>query len=119
MAGIGLFHERLLRFFGADDELIVLAKQYFIRSFLPCHAVSSAISCHPTSEMTAIRHCPQKAVLYGGILNVFGDYVFVFMLDLGILGAGIATAIGLYVSSFLMLLHFWGKKNTLRLVWPT
>ena len=33
MAGIGLFHERLLRFFGADDELIVLAKQYFIPLF--------------------------------------------------------------------------------------
>lgn len=29
-----------------------------------------------------------KAVLYGGIFNVFGDYFFVFILNMGILGAG-------------------------------
>lgn len=119
MAGIGLFHERLLRFFGEDDELIVLAKQYFIPLFfaMPCCVFSYILSSYIRNDGNPAL--PTKAVLYGGILNVFGDYVFVFMLDLGILGAGIATAIGLYVSSFLMLLHFWGKKNTLRLVWPT
>ena len=48
MAGIGLFHERLLRFFGADDELIVLAKQYFIPLFfaMPCCVFSYILSSY-------------------------------------------------------------------------
>ena len=33
-----------------------------------------------------------KAVLFGGIFNVFGDYFFVFVLQMGIMGAGLATA---------------------------
>ena len=86
MAGIGLFHERLLRFFGADDELIVLAKQYFIPLFfaMPCCVFSYILSSYIRNDGNPAL--PTKAVLYGGILNVFGDYVFVFMLDLGILG---------------------------------
>lgn len=41
-------------------------------------------------------------VLSGGIFNVFGDYFFVFPCDMGIYGAGLATAIG-SVISFLVL----------------
>ena len=34
------------------------------------------------------------AVLAGGIFNIFGDYFFVFLCDMGAYGAGLATAIG-------------------------
>ena len=60
-----------------------------------------------------------KAVLFGGIFNVFGDYFFVFVVDMGIMGAGIATAIGSVLSLAVMLTHFARKKNTLRLVRPS
>ena len=52
-------------------------------------------------------------VLAGGLFNVFGDYIFVFTFDMGIYGAGLATAIGSGISFFVMLSHFWSKKNTL------
>lgn len=58
-------------------------------------------------------------ILFGGIFNVFGDYFFVFVLNLGIMGAGISTAMGSVFSLLVMLSHFAGKKNTLRLVKPT
>ena len=54
-----------------------------------------------------------KAMLFGGIFNVFGDYFFVFTLDMGIMGAGIATAMGSVFSLIIMLTHFFRKKNTL------
>ncbi len=56
------------------------------------------------------------AVLSGGIFNVFGDYFFVFTCDMGVVGAGLATAIGCGVSVAVMLTHFLRKKNTLRFV---
>lgn len=52
-----------------------------------------------------------KAVLTGGIFNVFGDYFFVFTLDMGIMGAGIATAIGSIFSLLIMCSHFFSKKE--------
>ena len=47
------------------------------------------------------------AVLSGGIFNIFGDYFFVFTCDMGIYGAGLATAIGSVISFIAMLSHFF------------
>ena len=58
------------------------------------------------------------SVLAGGIFNVFGDYFFVFPCDMGVYGAGLATAIGSGISFLVMLIHFVSRKNTLRLVRP-
>ena len=44
----------------------------------------------------------------GGILNIFGDYLFVIVLGKGVLGAGLATAIS-QVVSFSILLYFYSK----------
>ena len=55
-------------------------------------------------------------MLTGGIFNVFGDWFCVFALDLGVFGAGLATAIGAVVSMLVMCSHFLSKKCTLRLV---
>ena len=59
------------------------------------------------------------AVITGGIFNCFGDYFCVFTLDMGILGAGLATAIGQYIAIIIMLTHFFRKRNTLKIVKPT
>ncbi len=59
-----------------------------------------------------------KAVLFGGIFNIFGDYFFVFILKMGIMGAGLATAMGSVFSLLVMLTHFRSRKNTLRFVKP-
>ena len=40
-------------------------------------------------------------VLSGGIFNIFG-----FVFDMGIYGAGLATAIGAVISTLVMLTHF-------------
>lgn len=116
---IGLFNEPLFYFFGADNELLVLAKKYLTPIYfaIPCCVFSNILSAYLRNDRNP--GLATKAVIFGGIFNVFGDYFFVFTLDMGILGAGLATAIGLYASNLLMLSHFFGKKNTLRFVKPT
>lgn len=54
------------------------------------------------------------AVIFGGVFNIFGDYFFTFTCDLGIEGAGIATALGATASLLVMMIHFFKKSNTLR-----
>ena len=47
-----------------------------------------------------------------------GDYVFVFTFDMGIFGAGLATAIGAVLNFIVVCSHFFSGKNTLRLQKP-
>lgn len=119
MIGIGVFQEPLFRFFGADDALLVLAKRYLasILYAIPCCVFSNILSAFLRNDGNP--NLATTAVIIGGVFNVFGDYFLVFTLDMGITGAGLATAIGQYVGIFVMLLHFVGKKNTLRFVKPT
>lgn len=119
MIGIGLFNEPLFRFFGADDELLILAKLYLkpIYFALPCCVFSNILSAYLRNDNNP--SLATKAVITGGIFNCFGDYFCVFVLDMGILGAGLATVIGQYIAIFIMLSHFVSKKNTLRFVKPT
>lgn len=59
-----------------------------------------------------------KGVMFGGIFNVFGDYFFVFTMDMGIMGAGLATAIGQFFTFLIIITHFRSKLNTLKWVRP-
>ena len=116
MLGIGLFNEPLFRFFGADEELLILAQKYLKPIFfaIPCCVFSNILSAYLRNDGNP--GLATKAVIIGGIFNVFGDYFCVFTLDMGIFGAGLATATGQYVAIFIMLTHFASKRNTLRLV---
>ena len=119
MIGIGTFQEPLFRFFGADDELLSLAKLYLKPIFfaIPCCVFSNILSAYLRNDNNPAL--ATVAVIAGGIFNCFGDYFCVFTLDMGILGAGLATAIGQYIAIIIMLTHFFRKKNTLKFVKPT
>lgn len=119
MVGIGAFQDPLFRFFGADAEMLRLAKLYLkpILFAIPCCVFSNILSAYLRNDGNP--DLATAAVLAGGVFNCVGDYICVFVLDMGIFGAGLATAIGQYVGIFIMLLHFFQKKNTLRFVRPS
>lgn len=119
VVGIGVFNEPMFRLFGADDELLGLAKRYLapILFAVPCCLFSNILSAFLRNDGNP--GLATTAVIIGGVFNMVGDYVCVFVLDMGIFGAGLATAVGQYIAIAVMLLHFVGKKNTLRFVKPT
>lgn len=112
------FDRQLLTLFGAEETLLPLAKRYLL-------PVKFAIPLFPFNQMLAafLRNdnnpgLATAAVMTGGIFNIFGDYFFVFILDMGIMGAGLATASGALISFVIMLTHFLSARNTLRLTLP-
>ncbi len=109
-----VWDEAILSFFGADAALMKLAKAYLfpIKFVFPIYLFNQFLAAYLRND--GEPGLATKAVLTGGVFNIFGDYFFVFTLDMGIKGAGLATAIGAVISLVMMLSHFIGKKNTLR-----
>ena len=117
--GILFFDTSLLKLFGAKETLLPLSRSYLfpVKFVVPSFLFTQLMAAFLRNDGNP--GLATKAVLFGGIFNVFGDYFFVFILDMGIMGAGLATAMGSVFSLLMMLTHFRSKKNTLRLVKPT
>ena len=116
---VAFFDRELLLLFGAEETLLPLAQKYVlpvkfaVPSFLFTQLMSAFLRNDGNPGLAT------KAVIFGGVFNVFGDYFFVFTMDWGIFGAGLATVMGSVFSLIIMCSHFFSKKNTLRFVKPT
>ena len=116
--GLILFERPLLMFFGTDETLLALAQRYMIpvKVVFPLFLFNQMLAAFLRND--GAPALVTLGVLSGGIFNVFGDWFFVFPCDMGVYGAGLATALGSAVSFLVMLTHFASRKNTLRLVKP-
>lgn len=106
----------ILTFFGADESLLALAQRYMhpIKYVFPLFLFNQMLAAFLRNDGNP--GLATLGVLSGGVFNIFGDYLFVFVCDMGIYGAGLATAGGSAVSFLVMLTHFFSRRNTLRLV---
>lgn len=116
---IFLFEDQIMTFFGADESLLPLAEDYLrpIRYVFPVFLFNQMLAAFLRNDNSP--SLATAAVLTGGIFNVFGDWFFVFPCDMGMYGAGLATAIGSVMSLIIMLTHFFNKRCTLRLARPS
>ena len=113
------FEEPVLIFFGADSKLLVFAQIYLkpIQVTVPLFLFNQMLAAFLRNDGNPAL--ATAGVLAGGLFNIVGDYLFVFTFDMGIYGAGLATAIGSALSFVVMLLHFRSTRNTLALVKPS
>lgn len=116
--GVIFFDRQLLMLFGAEETLLPLAQSYLfpVKFVVPSFLLTQLMAAFLRNDGNP--GLATKAVLFGGIFNVFGDWFFVFVLDMGIMGAGLATAMGSVFSLLMMLTHFRSKKNSIRLEKP-
>lgn len=113
-----VFDQQLLMLFGAQESLLPLGLEYLkpIQYVIPCFLINQMLVSYLRND-----NAPTLAtigVLLGGVFNIFGDYFFVFGMDMGIAGAGLATAMGAVISTVVMLIHFVKKENSLKIVPP-
>lgn len=113
---VWLQEDNLLHLFGGDAETIPLAKEYLlpVKFTIPFFVFSQIFASFLRNDNNP--HLATISVVAGGVINVFGDYFFVFVLNMGIMGAGLATCLCSIISVITMSVHFFQKKNTLKLV---
>lgn len=118
-AGILFFDQPILLLFGADSMLLPLAQEYLlpIKFVFPLFLFNQMLAAFLRNDKNP--GLATIGVLIGGIFNILGDYIFVFTFDMGIFGAGLATAMGSAVSFLVMITHFFSSKNSLAIVRPS
>lgn len=111
-----VWDEQILMLFGADASMIPLCQRYLlpVKFVIPTYLFGQVISAFLRNDGDPTL--ATVAVVGAGIFNVFGDIFFTFTLDLGMFGAGLATAIGNVISLVIMCTHFFKKSNTLKIV---
>lgn len=108
---IFIFLTPLLNIFGATDKVFPYALTYTsITTFgLPFYILSTS-----GSFLIRADGSPKYAMfatLTGAIINVVLDPIFIFLLDMGIMGAALATIIGQIISGFIIIVYFIKYKN--------
>jgi len=121
-----IFMAPVLRLFGADDQTLPYAHD-FMMYILPGLLMTNLTFTF--NNMMRATGYPARAMLtmfIGFGLNMLLAPTFVYLLDLGIKGAAIATDISMTVSMIFVMRHFCAKKNgpviftagTYRISWP-
>lgn len=115
LVGLGLiFSDQILAAFGASEENLVYAKQYFliILSFFPVYMLgymlNSVIRADGAPAFAMI------ATVAGAVTNIVLDPVFIFVLNWGICGAAWATVIG-QVVTLLISIFYLTRTQTFKL----
>ena len=110
-----LFQEPLLYLFSASSETIGYAKEYmsiyavgtiFVQLTLGMNAFISAQGFSKISMLT---------VVIGAVTNIVLDPVFIFLFDMGVAGAALATILSQALSGVWAVWFLCGKKTVLRL----
>ena len=106
-----LFLNPLMRLLGSTDTILPYARTY--ASFILLASPFMASSC----VMNNILRYEGRAALAmvgltsGGILNIFGDWLLMEGFGLGVMGAGLATAVSQIISFCILLFMFLSGKT--------
>ncbi|MCD8286852.1 MAG: multidrug transporter MatE [Clostridia bacterium] len=110
--------DQILTLFGADENVLPIAREYmtYVRWSVPFFVFGQALIAFLRND--GAPGLATWCVVAGGVFNIVGDFVFTFTLDMGAMGAGIASAGGGVLNIIVLVCHFFSKKNTLRLELP-
>ncbi len=107
------FSETIARLFGSNDALLSMSKRYI--EIILMGAVFMVL--HPLADVFVVNDkrpiLAMVAMLIGSLANIFFNYLFIFVLEVGVQGSAIATVIGHAIGFLVLMQHFWFKKGQL------
>lgn len=109
------FLEPFMRFLGSTETILPYAKDYGRWILIAAPVMTASCVLNNILRYEGMATFAMIGLTLGGVLNIILDPVFIFALDLGITGAGLATAISQYISFVVLLSVFLLKKTQSRL----
>lgn len=113
--GFMIFKEPLLYAFGASDKTFMYANQYLTIYLLGTIFVQAAIGLNTFITCQGQAKVAMFSVLIGAIINIVLDPIFIFVFDLGVRGAALATIISQGCSAIWVVAFLVSKRSSLRI----
>ncbi|MFW5872801.1 MAG: MATE family efflux transporter [bacterium] len=111
---IGLiFIEQILLFFGATQTILPYARDYVVVILWGLTFFSFAISSNNLIRAEGNARVAMVSMLIGAILNIILDPIYIFVFNLGIQGAALATITAQFCSFVYILHYIYGKETSL------
>lgn len=105
----------LLRLFGASDATLPYALEYARIYILGTIFVLIVMGMNPFITTQGFAKISMMTTVIGAVINIVLDPIFIFVFDMGVKGAAIATVLSQAVGAVWILWFLSGKKTTLRL----
>ena len=110
-----IFGERLLMVFGASANTIGFAMDYMRIYVLGTIFVQLALGMNMFITCQGFTKVSMMSVVIGAVLNIILDPILIFVFDLGVKGAALATIISQAVSAVWVVSFLSGKKTGIKL----
>lgn len=101
----------LMLLLGSTETILPYARTYGLCILFAAPALVSSCVMNNILRYEGRAFFAMIGLTSGGIINIFLDALFMQKMNMGILGAGLATAISQYISWFLLLTMFILKKT--------
>ena len=105
----------LLRLFGASDDTLPYAQDYLNVYLLGTPFVMAALGMNPFINAQGFTRVGMMSVLIGALTNVALDPLFIFVFNMGVKGAAVATIISQALSAAWTLIFLTGRRSLIRL----
>lgn len=108
-----LFLDPLMRLLGSTETILPYARTYAFYILLAAPFMASSCVLNNVLRYEGRAALAMIGLVTGGLLNIFGDYLMVNRLGMGVRGAGLATAISQTISFCILLSIFLlGKTDS-------
>jgi len=101
--------------FGATDDVFPYAKEYMDVILFGTVLREFSMSSNGIIRAEGNAHVAMISMFIGALLNIALDPIFIFVLDMGVRGAALATVIAQAVTALYILRYFLSGKSSLRI----
>ena len=108
----------LLRLFGASDVTLPYAVTYGRIYILGSVTVLVVMGMNPFITTQGFAKVSMMTTVIGAVINIVLDPIFIFLFDMGVAGAAVATVLSQAVGALWILRFLSGKKTILKLKVP-
>lgn len=110
-----LLREKLLMWFGASPVTFPYANAYITIYLMGTVFALLSSGLNQFIVCQGFANAAMRSVLLGAVLNIALDPVFIFLLDMGVRGAALATVLSQMASCAYVLLFLFGRRPPVRI----
>ncbi|MCD7723423.1 MAG: MATE family efflux transporter [Clostridiales bacterium] len=110
-----VFLSPLMKLLGSTDTILPYASDYCRWILIAAPAMTTSCTLNNILRYEGMAALSMYGLCAGSVINIALDPILIFKLDMGIAGAGIATAVSQYISLAVLLSVFIAKKTQSRI----